>query len=211
MAHVGYLPTDRVVGISKLARVVRGYARRLQIQEKMTAEIATAIEEVLRPQGVGVVIEAEHSCMTLRGVNVPGAKLTTSSLLGLVRDRPPYARGVPAADAMTLSRRWRMRRRSATLTVEDFELVAHNLDAPGPGAGSGPDTVQSHSIPILARAMRGWSGEVPGWRDGIVHGRMVGEVEASQASSLAPGDIVNRCRDLERRADRGGGRAGAGS
>ena len=88
VAHVGYLPTDRVVGISKLARVVRGYARRLQIQEKMTAEIATAIEEVLRPQGVGVVIEAEHSCMTLRGVNVPGARLTTSSLLGVVRDDP---------------------------------------------------------------------------------------------------------------------------
>ena len=88
VAHVGYLPTDRVVGISKLARVVRGYAKRLQIQEKMTAEIATAIEEVLRPQGVGVVIEAEHSCMTLRGVNVPGARLTTSSPLGVVRDDP---------------------------------------------------------------------------------------------------------------------------
>ena len=88
VAHVGYLPTDRVVGISKLARVVRGYAKRLQIQEKMTAEIATAINEVLRPQGVGVVIEAEHSCMTLRGVNVPGAKLTTSALLGVVKDDP---------------------------------------------------------------------------------------------------------------------------
>ena len=86
VAHVGYLPTDRVVGISKLARVVRGYARRLQIQEKMTAEIAEAIDEVLRPQGVGVVIEAEHSCMTLRGVDVPGARLTTSALLGVVRD-----------------------------------------------------------------------------------------------------------------------------
>lgn len=86
VAHVGYLPTDRVVGISKLARVVRGYARRLQIQEKMTSEIATAIDEVLRPQGVGVVIEAEHSCMTLRGVDVPGASLTTSALLGVVRD-----------------------------------------------------------------------------------------------------------------------------
>lgn len=86
VAHVGYLPTDRVVGISKLARVVRGYARRLQIQEKMTSEIANAIEEVLRPQGVGVVIEAEHSCMTLRGVDVPGASLTTSALLGVVRD-----------------------------------------------------------------------------------------------------------------------------
>jgi GTP cyclohydrolase I len=100
VAHVGYLPTDRVVGISKLARVVRGYAKRLQIQEKMTAEIATAIEEVLRPQGVGVVIEAEHSCMTLRGVNVPGAKLTTSALLGVVQRRPSHARGVPAPDAM---------------------------------------------------------------------------------------------------------------
>jgi GTP cyclohydrolase I len=87
-AHVGYLPTDRVVGISKLARVVRGFARRLQIQEKMTAEIARAIQEVLKPHGVGVVIEAEHSCMTLRGVNVPGAALTTSSLLGSVRDDP---------------------------------------------------------------------------------------------------------------------------
>ena len=86
VAHVGYLPTDRVVGISKLARVVRGYARRLQIQEKMTAEIAAAIDEVLRPQGVGVVIEAEHSCMTMRGVDAPGASLTTSALLGVVRD-----------------------------------------------------------------------------------------------------------------------------
>jgi GTP cyclohydrolase I len=88
VAHVGYLPTDRVVGISKLARVVRGYAKRLQIQEKMTAQIAEAIHEVLRPAGVGVVIEAEHSCMTLRGVDVPGATLTTSTLLGVVRDDP---------------------------------------------------------------------------------------------------------------------------
>ena len=87
-AHVGYLPRDRVVGISKLARVVRGFARRLQIQEKMTAEIADAIQEVLNPYGVGVVVEAEHSCMTLRGVNAPGAQLTTSSLLGVVRDDP---------------------------------------------------------------------------------------------------------------------------
>jgi GTP cyclohydrolase I len=85
-AHVGYLPTDRVVGISKLARVVHGFARRLQIQEKLTADIARAIEEVLRPKGVGVVIEAEHSCMTLRGVNTPGASLTTSKLLGVIRD-----------------------------------------------------------------------------------------------------------------------------
>jgi GTP cyclohydrolase I len=85
-AHVGYLPTSRVVGISKLARVVQGFSRRLQIQEKLTADIALAIEEILQPRGVGVVIKAEHSCMTLRGVNTPGAKLTTSHLLGLVRD-----------------------------------------------------------------------------------------------------------------------------
>lgn len=87
-AHVGYLPTDRVVGISKLARVVRGYARRLQIQEKMTADIAGAIQEVLCPRGVGVVVDAEHSCMTMRGVNVPHSSLVTSSLLGVVRDDP---------------------------------------------------------------------------------------------------------------------------
>ncbi|HAD84020.1 MAG: GTP cyclohydrolase I FolE [Brevundimonas sp.] len=87
-AHVAYLPTDRVVGISKLARVVRGYARRLQIQEKMTSEIANAIQDVLRPLGVGVVIEAEHSCMTMRGVDVPGASLSTSCLLGAVREDP---------------------------------------------------------------------------------------------------------------------------
>jgi len=85
-AHVGYLPHKRVVGISKLARVVNGYARRLQIQEKMTADIAACIQEVLQPQGVGVVIEAEHSCMTLRGVNSPGSSLITSHLLGVVRD-----------------------------------------------------------------------------------------------------------------------------
>ena len=87
-AHVAYLPNDRVVGISKLARVVHGYARRLQIQEKMTAEIGRAIDEVLHPAGVGVVIEAEHSCMTLRGVNTRGSKLATSWLSGVVRDDP---------------------------------------------------------------------------------------------------------------------------
>ena len=87
-AHVAYLPTNRVVGISKLARVVNGFARRLQIQEKMTAEIARAIDEVLHPQGVGVVVEAEHSCMTIRGVNTPGASLLTSHLIGVVRDDP---------------------------------------------------------------------------------------------------------------------------
>jgi GTP cyclohydrolase I len=76
------------VGISKLARVVNGFARRLQIQEKLSAEIAGAIQDILKPQGVGVVIEASHSCMTLRGVNTPGSKLTTSRLLGVMRDDP---------------------------------------------------------------------------------------------------------------------------
>lgn len=87
-AHVGYLPSNRVVGISKLARVVNGFARRLQIQEKLTAEIAGAIHDILEPKGVGVVIVSEHSCMTMRGVNTPGSRLTTSHLLGEVRDDP---------------------------------------------------------------------------------------------------------------------------
>ena len=87
-AHVGYLPAQRVVGISKLARVVRGFARRLQIQEKLTAEVAEAICDILKPKGVGVVIVSEHSCMTMRGVNTPGTRLTTSHLLGEVRDDP---------------------------------------------------------------------------------------------------------------------------
>ncbi len=85
-AHVGYLPDKRVVGISKLARVVDIFARRLQIQEKMTAEIAAAIDTVLKPRGVGVVIEAAHHCMTTRGVNKPGVTMTTSTLLGAFRD-----------------------------------------------------------------------------------------------------------------------------
>ncbi len=87
-AHVGYLPRNRVVGISKLARVVNGFARRLQIQEKLTAEIAGAIQDILDPKGVGVVLVSEHSCMTMRGVNTPGSRLTTSHLLGEVRDDP---------------------------------------------------------------------------------------------------------------------------
>ena len=87
-AHVGYLPSDRVVGISKLARVVQAFARRLQIQEKLTAQVADAIQDVLQPKGVGVVIVSEHSCMTMRGVNTPGSRLTTSHLLGAVRDDP---------------------------------------------------------------------------------------------------------------------------
>ena len=87
-AHVGYLPTNRVVGISKLSRVVNAFARRLQIQEKLTADIAEAIQDILKPQGVGVMIEAEHSCMTMRGVNTPGSNLITSRLMGVLREDP---------------------------------------------------------------------------------------------------------------------------
>lgn len=87
-AHVGYIPTDRVVGISKLARVVHGYAKRLQVQEKLTAQIAQAIIDVLQPQGVAVVIEASHQCMTTRGVHTHGVTMVTSQMLGLFRRDP---------------------------------------------------------------------------------------------------------------------------
>jgi GTP cyclohydrolase I len=85
-AWVGYIPNGRVVGISKLARVVEAYAKRLQIQEKMTAQIANAIESALGPQGVAVVIKAEHHCMTTRGVHKPGTDMVTSRMLGVFRD-----------------------------------------------------------------------------------------------------------------------------
>ena len=81
-AHIGYLPDQRVVGVSKLARIVEVYAKRLQIQEKMTAQIANTIDEVLKPKGVAVVIEASHQCMTTRGVHKPGASMVTSRMLG---------------------------------------------------------------------------------------------------------------------------------
>lgn len=84
-AHVGYLPTTKVVGISKLARVVDVFARRFQVQEKMTAEIARCINDVLQPRGVGVVIEAAHECMTTRGVHKRGVSMITSKMLGSFR------------------------------------------------------------------------------------------------------------------------------
>ncbi len=87
-AHVGYLPTDRVVGISKLARVVDGYARRFQVQEKLTAQIAQCINEILKPRGVGVVIDAVHQCMTTRGVHKLGVSMVTSKMLGTFRADP---------------------------------------------------------------------------------------------------------------------------
>ena len=87
-AWVAYVPSGRVVGISKLARVVEVYAKRLQIQEKLTAQIANTINDVLRPQGVGVIIKASHHCMTTRGVHKPEADLVTSRMLGCFRDNP---------------------------------------------------------------------------------------------------------------------------
>ena len=87
-AHVAYLPSHRVVGISKLARVVEVYAKRLQIQEKMTAQVANTIQAVLQPRGVAVVIEAAHQCMTTRGVHKPGVTMVTSRMLGAFREDP---------------------------------------------------------------------------------------------------------------------------
>ncbi|MCP4329854.1 MAG: GTP cyclohydrolase I FolE [Alphaproteobacteria bacterium] len=90
--HVAYLPDRRVVGISKLARVVDVYAKRLQIQEKLTAQVANAVEEVLEPKGVAVVVEAAHQCMTTRGVHKPGVTMVTSRMLGAFRDDPTTRR-----------------------------------------------------------------------------------------------------------------------
>ena len=104
-AHVAYLPQKRVVGISKLARLVEVYARRLQIQEKMTALIANTLDEVLQPKGVAVVIEAAHQCMTTRGVHKPGVAMVTSRMLGAFRTDPSTRReflaiiGNPASSA----------------------------------------------------------------------------------------------------------------
>jgi GTP cyclohydrolase I len=81
-AHVGYIPTDRVVGISKLARVVDAYAKRLQVQEKMNAQIANTLFDVLQPKGVAVVLEGEHHCMSTRGVHKPGVSMVTTTMLG---------------------------------------------------------------------------------------------------------------------------------
>ena len=106
-AHVAYLPGTRVVGISKLARLVEVYAKRLQIQEKMTAQIANTLDEVLKPKGVAVVIEAAHQCMTTRGVHKPGVAMVTSRMLGDFRSDSSTRReflaiiGVPAGSSLT--------------------------------------------------------------------------------------------------------------
>jgi GTP cyclohydrolase I len=88
VAHVGYLPGERIIGLSKLGRVVDLFARRLQVQERMTVQIADWLADHLAPKGIGVVLEAEHMCMSLRGVRKPGARTVTSALRGLVRDDP---------------------------------------------------------------------------------------------------------------------------
>jgi GTP cyclohydrolase I len=85
-ASIAYLPNDRVVGISKLARVLHGFARRLQVQERLTAEVADCVWDNLKPQGVAVVIEASHACMTARGVHTPGVMMTTSRMMGVFRE-----------------------------------------------------------------------------------------------------------------------------
>ena len=87
-AHIAYIPNNRVVGISKLARVVDIFAKRLQIQEKMTAQIANSIENVLKPKGIAVVIDASHQCMTTRGVNKPESSTVTSAMRGVFKDNP---------------------------------------------------------------------------------------------------------------------------
>ncbi len=91
-AHIAYLPAGRVVGISKLARVLEVYAKRLQIQEKLTAQVANCINDVLKPKGVAVVIEAAHQCMTTRGIHKPGVTMVTSRMLGAFRDDPSTRR-----------------------------------------------------------------------------------------------------------------------
>jgi GTP cyclohydrolase I len=88
LAHVGYLPGDRILGLSKLARVVELFARDLQTQERLTGQVAGWLQERLDPRGVGVVLEAEHLCMTVRGVQAPGVRTVTSALRGRVRDDP---------------------------------------------------------------------------------------------------------------------------
>ena len=90
--HVAYLPDTKVVGISKLARLVETYSRRLQIQEKMTAQIANTLEKVLQPKGVAVVVEAAHECMTTRGIDKPGVNMVTSRMIGAFRDDPSTRR-----------------------------------------------------------------------------------------------------------------------
>jgi GTP cyclohydrolase I len=105
-AHIGYLPRNRVVGLSKLARLINVYAKRLQIQERMTVEIADALERVLQPHGVGVVIEGMHACMSTRGVQQHDSVMVTSRLLGIFRERPETRQEFLSAIGLSGSGRW---------------------------------------------------------------------------------------------------------
>ena len=104
--HVAYLPKSRVVGISKLARLVETFGRRLQIQEKMTAQIANAINDILKPKGVAVVIEAAHECMTTRGIDKPGVSMVTSTMLGAFRADPSTRREFMSIIGNPISGTW---------------------------------------------------------------------------------------------------------
>ncbi len=97
VAHIAYLPDRRIVGISKLARLVEAFAKRLQVQEKMTAQIANALDDVLQPKGVGVVLEASHGCMSTRGINKPGLTMVTSQMIGAFRSNAATRREFLAA------------------------------------------------------------------------------------------------------------------
>jgi GTP cyclohydrolase I len=106
VAHVGYLPRDRIVGLSKLARVVELFARRPQVQERLTKQVADWLHDQLHPRGVGVVLEAEHLCMSLRGVRSPGATTLTSTLLGSLREDPSSRAEFLALTSAPVRRTW---------------------------------------------------------------------------------------------------------
>ena len=116
-AHIAYLPAGRVVGISKLARVLEVYAKRLQIQEKLTAQVANCINDVLKPKGVAVVIEAAHQCMTTRGIHKPGVTMVTSRMLGAFRDDRLHPPGIPGDDRRPARFRSRAERRAPASAV----------------------------------------------------------------------------------------------
>ena len=147
-AHVGYLPTNKVVGISKLARVVDTYARRFQVQEKLTAQIAGCIDSVLRPRGVGVVIDAVHQCMTTRGVHKRGVSMVTSKMLGGVPRRRAHPRGVPA-----LRRRRPTLRRPANYRVNTCIGRSPNRGSPRRGRTASVTHVSMRAGPLALASL----------------------------------------------------------
>ena len=117
VAHIGYLPGERIIGLSKLGRVVELFARDLQIQERLTTQVAGWLQRELAPTGVGVVLEAEHMCMSLRGVQKLGARTVTSALHGLIRDDAAHPRRVPGPDDEELPRPVTRHARSSAWTA----------------------------------------------------------------------------------------------